>query len=93
MKQVRNDQRAGTAVGKVRAGALYRARLPDGTVETVLVHSVREDLTGIVHVRFDLFKDRPQMLRRRVGPRILSLSAFRQRYREEVSLPGSLAAE
>ncbi len=93
MKQVRNGQRSGLGLGKVKVGALYRARLPDGTIETALVRSVQEEVSGIVHVRFDLFKDRPSMLRRRVGPRILSIFAFRQRYREEVTLPGSLAAE
>ncbi len=93
MKQVRNDRRSGGSAGKLKVGVLYCARLGDGTVETALVRSVREDVSGIVHVRFDLYKDRPQMLRRRVGPRILSLSTFRQRYREEIILPGSLAAE
>ncbi len=93
MRQVRNDRQSTTAARKVRVGALYRAKLQDGTVETALVYSVREDVSGIVHVRFELFKDRPQMLRRQVGPKILSLTAFRQRYREEVALPGSLAAE
>ncbi len=93
MRQVRSDRQSSTAARKVRVGALYRVRLGDGTVETALVNSVREDVSGIVHVRFHLYKDRPQMLRRQVGPRILSLTAFRQRYREEVSQPGSLAAE
>ncbi|GAB5471012.1 MAG: hypothetical protein Kilf2KO_40420 [Rhodospirillales bacterium] len=57
------------------------------------MRSVVEDAGGITHVRFDLVKEKPHMLRNSIGPRILSLAAFRERFRERVTLPGAQAAE
>jgi len=93
MKQRHRHGRTTLANSPVRVGGLYRCRLPDGSVETALVRSVEDDLSGIPHVRFQLVKERPFMLRSQYGPRILSLAAFLQRFREGVSLPDAEAAE
>ena len=76
MRQTRKQRRTTIANRSVRVGGLYRRRLPDGTVELALVRSVENDLAGIPHVRFQLVKEKPFMLRHQAGPRILSLSAF-----------------
>ncbi|MEO1190204.1 MAG: hypothetical protein AAFY02_00470 [Pseudomonadota bacterium] len=72
---------------------MFQARLPDGAVETALVRSLSQDAAGIVHVRFDLLKEKPHMLPNPIGPRILSLRAFRDRFRHQVGLPDAQAAE
>jgi hypothetical protein len=68
----------------VRPGTAFRRVHEDELVETAEVESVATDPYGIPHVKFRLIFSRSNRFSYEEGTRMLALSTFADRYREQV---------
>jgi len=76
--------RRGNLFEFIKAGASFRRRLPDSTIETAEVLDVFTDLYSIPHVRFEFTVSRPGREPYGSGPRTMALKTFCQNYVERL---------
>ena len=70
----------------IQVGSIYRRYLADSTVETAEVLTIKDDLFGIPHVRFDVKIGRSSDTRLAYdGTRILSLESFAEQFVEKIA--------
>lgn len=68
----------------VRPGTTFRCVHDDDLVETAQVEEVATDPYGIPHVKFRLIFSRSNRFSYEEGTRMLALSSFTDRYKEQV---------
>jgi hypothetical protein len=70
---------------EVKPGCRYRRQHAGNLTETVAVLGVRNNASGIPHVRFTVAFERPWAPRLDHGPRVLALGSFTETYRERIA--------